>query len=96
MKTKGNTLQTLFRVGKYGIQQIPRNIVVGEIGLDGKCNERIIQSTKTYHSNYETALLNVFNRLLQDNMAKNTLNSMRGVLDSIEEAKQEILDELRK
>ena len=74
---KGRSLQSLFRVGKYAICQIPMNIVVGEIGLDGKGNERITQNTKSYHKNYDYALENLYDRLLRDKMAKSTLDLIK-------------------
>jgi hypothetical protein len=93
---KGKQMQSIFRIGKYAIQQIPHNIVLGEIGFDIKFNERLIQGTKSYHSTYEKAMEALYDRLLKDNMAQSSLDHIRTIIKSIKEAKEEIIKELRK
>ena len=95
VKPVGKELQCSFRLGKYGICQIPLNIVLGEIGFDGKFNERLIQSTKTYHKSYETAMEALYDRFLNDKMSKSNMDHVKTIIKSIKEAKEEILSELR-
>lgn len=89
-----------FRVGKYIVKQVPLNIVVVELSLavSGKNAglevERV--NTATYHRNYEDALNNLFNRLVNDNCAESTKNSFRTVMESIKKAKEEILEAIKK
>lgn len=93
---KGREKQAIFRVGKFGIEQVPLNVVVGEIKLvttgKDKGTERL--SNKSFHGSYEEALKELLRRGIKYHMREGDVTLIKGVIDSIEEAKNEILDAL--
>lgn len=97
-KTSRKT-QAFFRVGKFGIRQTPLNIIVGEIRLvqSGPLlgTEKMIKYTESYHRNYEIALIELMNRLINDKMSKGNVDVLKGLIDSIKETKEDILRALR-
>ena len=93
---KGKEVQCYFRVGTYGISQIPLNEVVGELSINKDGEEYMINNTKSYHKNFDNALLNLYDRLLCNKAHQSTLSSVKGLIDLIKESKEEILQEIHK
>lgn len=95
---KGREKQAMFRVGKFVISQAPLNIVVSEMKLmtsgPKKGIEVINSNTSSFHASYEQALLNLLGRAVKDNMSRGNVDMLKGLIDSIEEAKTEILEAL--
>jgi hypothetical protein len=87
--------QAIFRVGKYGISQVPLNVIVGEYTLitSGKemGTEKIKYNSQSYHKNYECALSNLLDRIIADKMAESNVDMIRSLIDSIALAKKEVL-----
>ena len=96
IKKTGKGLQCYFRIGTYGVAQIPLNHVVGELSINGKGDEYMINNTKAFHKNFDSALLDVYDRLLSDKAHQSTLSSVKGLIDLIKESKEEILQEIHK
>lgn len=84
----------IFRFGKYGISQDSMNVVVGDIYTvtSGKNigEDRIRPSSKTYHRNYESALDNIFDRMMRDKMHTKNLSFVKSLKESLIETKEEI------
>ena len=91
----GRTIQASFRIGKHIIYQIPMNIVLGTVGLSEKSLEEYIHGKKSYYPNYERALEGLFDNMVADNMAKHSVDAVKNLRQSIVEAKEEIIKELR-
>lgn len=92
---EGRTIQSSLRIGKYIIYQIPMNIVLTSVGLSEKTLEEIILNKKSYHGSYEQALGVLVDRMVEDNMSKSTVDAVKNLRDSIREAKEEIIKEVR-
>ena len=92
--------QAIFRVGKYGISQVPLNVIVGEYTLvtSGKAvgTEKMKDRSKSYHKNYESALGNLLDRIIADKMSESSIDMIKGLIDSIALAKKEVIDSFNK
>ena len=92
--------QAIFRVGKYGISQVPLNVIVGEYTLvtSGKSvgTEKMKDRSKSYHKNYESALGNLLDRIIADKMSESSIDMIKGLIDSIALAKKEVIDSFNK
>jgi len=99
MMNKGRATQAIFRIGKFGIRQIPCNIIVGEYSLvtsgPNQGMERMKSNTETYHTNYERALGNLIDRLIEDKMEKSSIDMLKGLIKSIAEVKAELYKVLK-
>ena len=91
----GKKLQCYFRIGTYGIAQVPLNHVVGELSIKPNGDEYIIGSTKSFHKNFDSALLNLYDRLVGDKAHQSTLRSVKGLIDLITESKKELLEAIK-
>lgn len=87
--------QAIVRFGDYVISQIPRNIIVGKLGIiktgEDKGKEKILPSSISYHKNYEAALDNLYDRLLIDKMSVLQPDMIRKLSKEIKNAKEEII-----
>lgn len=96
---KGREALSGFRVGKYIVKQVPLNVYVCEVRLvaEGKDAGMEVENinTKSYHKNYEHALNNLFDRLMNDNCADSTRESFRTVRESIQKAREDILSAIK-
>ena len=91
----GRTIQASFRIGKYIIYQIPLNVVLATVGLSDKSLEEFIQGRKHYYKNYECALEALFDRMVEDKMSSYSVDAVKNLRESIREAKDEIIKEVR-
>ena len=95
---KGREKQAIFRVGKFVIHQVPLNIAVSEMRVvtsgPNKGIEAVCKNTSSFHASYENALVELLNRCIKDNMTQGTVDMLKGLIDSIEEAKQDIIKAL--
>ena len=95
IKGTGKKQHCYFRIGTYGVMQIPRNHVVGELSIRPNGEEYIIGSSKTFHKNFDSALVNLYDRLLSDKAHQSTLNSVKGLIELIKESKEELLQAIQ-
>lgn len=91
----GRTIQASFRIGKHIIYQIPMNVVLGTVGLSDNTLEEFIHGKKSYYPNYERALGGLLDNMVADNMSKYSVDAIKNLRQSIVEAKEEIIKEVR-
>lgn len=91
--------QSIFRVGKFGVYQVPMNVVVGEMTLITKGDlagtEKMKERSKSFHKNYEHALYNLLDRMIEDNMSQSSVELMKTLIESIDKSRKDILTALK-
>ena len=92
---KNRKTQYSFRVGAFGIEQIPFNISVGELTINQDGEEKFKLGSIRYFPNYEQALLHLYNRVIEAKLANTTANSVKAIIESIQSAKVEIINALK-
>jgi hypothetical protein len=95
MSNPSRETQALLRFGEYAISQIPLNIIVGKLTVvqsgEDKGKEKILNSSMSYHKNYESALENLYDRMLIDKMSSSQPDMLRKLTKEIRSAKEEII-----
>jgi len=95
MEKNSRKIQCSFRVGAFGIEQIPYNICVGEVTLNQHGEEVFKRTSIKYFKSYSQALLNLHDRIVEAKLANTTATSVKSIIQSIKDAKEEILNALK-
>lgn len=91
--------QGIFRIGNWGISQIPLNIIVAEYyivtqGVDiGK--EKRIPKTQRFFSNYDKAFDYLIDCLIIDGVKLSQVNMVQTMLNAIKELKKDVSEAIK-
>ncbi len=89
-----------FRIGAYGIKTIPGNVVLGVLTLVGTGKyigqERMKSDNRVFYGNWTTALRGLYDKLLDDKVAKNNAKVVKGLMDAQAEAYAMIDEHLKR